>query len=84
VIAEALRGLVLDGGSQLTGLSGVTLQGGALNLAGKASSGGDFTVQGASLQSAASSVLSAQQDLHFTFSGNADWLGQLTAGRDLA
>ncbi|WP_433915346.1 hypothetical protein [Serratia symbiotica] len=41
-------------------------------------------MQGASLQSAASSVLSAQQDLHFTFSGNADWLGQLTAGRDLA
>ncbi|USS95638.1 hypothetical protein M5J15_15270 [Serratia symbiotica] len=57
MIAEAQRGLVLDGGTQLTGLSGVTLQGGALNLAGKASSGGDFTVQGA-----ASSVLSAKQD----------------------
>ncbi|WP_337262563.1 MULTISPECIES: two-partner secretion domain-containing protein [unclassified Serratia (in: enterobacteria)] len=84
VIAEAQRGLILDGGSQLTGLNGVVLQGGAVSLAGKVSSGGDFTLAGNSLQSAASSVLSAQQDINFTFSGNVDWQGQLTAGRDLA
>ncbi|KEY58940.1 hemagglutinin repeat-containing protein [Serratia sp. DD3] len=84
VIAEAQRDVMLDAGSQLTGLNGVALQGGLLNLAGKASSGGDFTLQGTHLQSTTSSVLSAQQDIHFTFSGNADWQGQLTAGRDLA
>ena len=83
VIAEAQRSLILDGGSQLTGLNGVTLQGGAVNLAGQASSGGDFILQGSSLQSTSGSVLSAQQDTQFTFSGNADWQGQLTAGRDL-
>ncbi|WP_081893737.1 filamentous hemagglutinin N-terminal domain-containing protein [Serratia sp. Ag2] len=83
VIAEAQRSLILDGGSQLTGLNGVTLQGGAVNLAGQASSGGDFILQGSSLQSTSGSVLSAQQDIQFTFSGNADWQGQLTAGRDL-
>ncbi|WP_024913292.1 hemagglutinin repeat-containing protein [Chania multitudinisentens] len=83
VTLEAQQGLILDGGSQLTGLNGVSLQGGTLNLAGKASSGGDFTVQGNSLQSATGSLLSAQRDIHFSFSGSADWQGQLTAGRDL-
>lgn len=84
LVAVAQNGLILDGGTQLTGLEGVTLQGGALNLAGKASSGGDFTLQGTSLQSASSSLLSAQGDINFTLGGNADWQGQLTAGRDLA
>ncbi|TQI82469.1 filamentous hemagglutinin [Serratia fonticola] len=83
VNAVAQNGLILDGGSQLTGLNGVTVQGGPLSLLGKASSGGDFTLQGSRLQSASSSQLSAQGDINLTLSGDADWQGQLIAGRDL-
>ncbi|MGP2467998.1 hemagglutinin repeat-containing protein [Yersinia sp. 2540 StPb PI] len=83
VLAAAQNNLILDGSSTLTGLDGVTLQGGTLNLAGKTSSGGDVTLQGTDLQSTRNSQFNAQGDIHLTFSGNADWQGQLTAGRDL-
>lgn len=83
VLATAQNNLILDEGSTLTGLDGVTLQGGTLNLAGKTSSGGDATLQGTDLQSTRNSLFSAQGDIHLTFSGNANWQGQLTAGRDL-
>ncbi|CQI88883.1 hemagglutinin/adhesin repeat-containing protein [Yersinia rohdei] len=83
VLATAQNNLILDEGSTLTGLDGVTLQGGTLNLAGKTSSGGDATLQGTDLQSTRNSLFNAQGDIHLTFSGNANWQGQLTAGRDL-
>ncbi|NBJ32318.1 filamentous hemagglutinin N-terminal domain-containing protein [Serratia fonticola] len=84
VSAVAKNGLTLDASSQITGLNGVALQGNALNVAGKASSGGYFTAQGSSLRGASGSLLSAQDDITFSFSGNVDWRGQLTAGHDLA
>ncbi|CNG77116.1 putative adhesin/hemolysin precursor [Yersinia frederiksenii] len=83
VLATAQNNLILDGSSTLTGLDDVTLQGGTLNLAGKTSSGGDVTLQGTDLQSTRNSLFNAQGDIHLTFSGNANWQGQLTAGRDL-
>ncbi|WP_170865759.1 hemagglutinin repeat-containing protein [Serratia plymuthica] len=83
ITAQAQRGLQLDGTSTLTGLKRLDLQAGALTLAGKVASGGDLQLNAANLNGGTTSRVSAEGDIGLTLSGDGDWQGTLTAGRDL-
>ncbi|MBL3524337.1 hemagglutinin repeat-containing protein, partial [Serratia plymuthica] len=83
ITVQAQGGLQLDGTSTLTGLKRLDLQAGALTLAGKVASGGDLQLNAASLNGGTTSRVSAEGDIGLTLSGDGDWQGTLTAGRDL-
>ncbi|WP_434461605.1 hemagglutinin repeat-containing protein [Serratia plymuthica] len=83
ISAQAQRGLQLDDASTLAGLKQVDLQAGALMLGGNAASGGDLHLSADSLTGGVASRVTAEGDIGLTLSGDGDWQGTLTAGRDL-
>ncbi|WP_232240980.1 hemagglutinin repeat-containing protein [Serratia plymuthica] len=83
ITAQAQRGLQLDDASTLAGLKQVDLQAGALMLGGNAASGGDLHLSADSLTGGVASRVTAEGDIGLTLSGDGDWQGTLTAGRDL-